>query len=380
MVSSAAAAAGSKHNGGAVLPVVTIASPSGSSTVSGTVTLSGSASGKYAIASVQTAVDGAAWQTVRGTSNWNSSWNTTALSNGSHTLSARATDTAGNVSSAKSESVSVNNVSPIPPPTVSISTPANGSTISGVVAVSGSASSSNSAVASVETSVDGGAWKTVSGTTSWSWSWDTTGLSNGTHTLSAQATDSAGDVSAVVGESVNVSNAIPPPMASISSPANGSTVSGVLSVTGSASSSSSTVASVEISVDGVAWQTVSGTTSWSWSWDTTGLSNGTHTLSAEATDTAGNESVVATDSVNVSNTATVTTPPDTQGSWVSPEGVHIIVNSAGSWTISQIYSILKANALELSIIGPDLTIDVQDQYASVTTTSAAQTSGGSYYN
>jgi hypothetical protein len=91
-----------------------------------------------------------------------------------------------------------------------------------------------------------------------------------------------------------------------------------------------------------------------------------------ATDSSGNVSSIFSQSVSVANS---TTAPNTQGSWVSPEGVHITVNSAGSWTISQIYNMLTANALDLSIIGPHYTIDVQDTYATMTTTSAALVNG-----
>jgi hypothetical protein len=91
------------------------------------------------------------------------------------------------------------------------------------------------------------------------------------------------------------------------------------------------------------------------------------------TDTAGN-ATSKTDSVTVANVA-----PATQGSWVSPEGVTINVNSAGSWTIAQIYSILKANTLDLGKVGPTLTINVQDQYTSQTQTSAVLL-GGHYSN
>jgi hypothetical protein len=69
--------------------------------------------------------------------------------------------------------------------------------------------------------------------------------------------------------------------------------------------------------------------------------------------------------------------PNTQGSWVSPEGVHLNVNTAGPFTLAKIYDILKANALDLDKVGPTLTINVQDSYSSQTTTSAG-TSGGRY--
>jgi hypothetical protein len=62
---------------------------------------------------------------------------------------------------------------------------------------------------------------------------------------------------------------------------------------------------------------------------------------------------------------------------VTPEGATIDINSAGNWTTDQIYSMLRASALELSVIGPHLTIKVQDTYASQCVTSAG-TSGGVY--
>jgi hypothetical protein len=96
-------------------------------------------------------------------------------------------------------------------------------------------------------------------------------------------------------------------------------------------------------------------------------------LTARATDAAGNTRT-ASITVNVSNSSVA---PDTQGSWTSPEGVAINVNTAGPWTISQIYSILKANGYQLDLVGPTLTINVQDTYASQTTT-WANASGGVY--
>src|SRR3954469_12269993 len=77
-------------------------------------------------------------------------------------------------------------------PTVSIGSPASGATVSGRITASGTASD-NTAVASVAVSVDGGAYSPTSGTTSWSSSLDTTTLTNGSHTLTARASDAAGN-------------------------------------------------------------------------------------------------------------------------------------------------------------------------------------------
>jgi hypothetical protein len=89
-------------------------------------------------------------------------------------------------------------------PTVAISFPANGATVSGTITVSGTASDSLG-VSSVQVQVDSGAFSTASGTTNWSFSLDTTSLSNAAHTLTARATNTLG-ATASTSVSVNVSN------------------------------------------------------------------------------------------------------------------------------------------------------------------------------
>jgi len=262
-------------------------------------------------------------------------------------------------------------------PAIAFSSPAAGSTVGATVTASGNASD-NAAVSYVDVAVDGGGWQRTSGTSSWSA--PIAGLSTGSHTLTAQATDTSGNTSAT-SVAVTVAGDTTAPSVAISSPAAGSTVSGTVTVSGSAADNSSLTA-VDVQVDGGTWNRASGTASWTWGWSTTALANGTHTLTARATDSAGN-ATTASRSVNVSNSAPAPTPtptstaPNTQGSWVSPEGVTINVNSAGPWTINQIYSILKANAYQLDLVGPHLTINVQDTYASQTSASATS-SGGTY--
>ena len=282
--------------------------------------------------------------------------------------------TTGAAFAAKPASTAKHNNADTTAPAVAFTAPAAGSTVSGNVNVTGSASD-NVSVASVALEVDGGTWQSVSGTTSWSWSWNTSGSANGTHTLTARATDSSGNIS-TASRTFTVSNATAdttPPSVAISSPASGSTVSGTTNVSGSASDNAS-LSSVAVQVDGGAWSAASGTTSWSWSWNTSSLPNGSHTVTARATDSSGNTSTTSS-TVNVSNSSGSTSAPNTQGSWVSPEGVHINVNTSGSWTINLVYTILKANALDLSTVGPHYTINVQDTYGDKTTVSSAQMDG-----
>lgn len=60
---------------------------------------------------------------------------------------------------------------------------------------------------------------------------------------------------------------------------------------------------------------------------------------------------------------------------ITPEGVRIEVNSAGTWTAQQVYDLLKANAIQLNLIGPHFTVKVQDTYASQVTTAASSSDG-----
>jgi Big-like domain-containing protein len=81
-------------------------------------------------------------------------------------------------------------------PSVTISSPASGTTITATTAVTGTASD-NRSVAGLAVEVDKGPGQAASGTTSWSYSLDPTGLSIGQHVITAVATDGAGNVGTV---------------------------------------------------------------------------------------------------------------------------------------------------------------------------------------
>ena len=108
-------------------------------------------------------------------------------------------------SASASANLSINVVTAAPP-TVSINSPANGSTVSGTVVVSGVASDGLT-ISSVQVSVDGGTFANASGTSSWSFSLNSNSLSNGAHTLSAKVTDSGGDSATSSLVDVTVNNA-----------------------------------------------------------------------------------------------------------------------------------------------------------------------------
>jgi hypothetical protein len=94
------------------------------------------------------------------------------------------------------------------PPTVSLTAPANGSTVSGTITLSASATD-NVGVAKVEFYCDGALLGT-SVAAPFNMAQDTTRLSNGSHSMTAKAYDGAGNASTSTGTSVNVSNSALP--------------------------------------------------------------------------------------------------------------------------------------------------------------------------
>jgi Big-like domain-containing protein len=97
------------------------------------------------------------------------------------------------------------------PPTVSITSPASGATVSDTITVTATASD-NVGVAGVQFFLDGvpGADDT---STPYSVSWDTTTAGNGSHTLTAVARDAAGNRTTSDPVTVTVSDTAPPPPA-----------------------------------------------------------------------------------------------------------------------------------------------------------------------
>jgi glycosidase len=100
---------------------------------------------------------------------------------------------------------STNIVADLTPPTVLISSPISGATVTGVVSITGVATD-NSAVAKVEISIDGSPWSLAIGTTNWAFSLNTVNQLNGTHTLLARATDTSANPSSLASISLRFFN------------------------------------------------------------------------------------------------------------------------------------------------------------------------------
>src|SRR5262249_44703872 len=104
--------------------------------------------------------------------------------------------------------VSVNN-SDTTPPTVSITSPTDGATVSNTITVSANASD-NVGVTGVQFFLDGNALGNEDTSSPYSVSWDTTTAANGTHTMTARARDAANNATTSTSVSVTASNATDP--------------------------------------------------------------------------------------------------------------------------------------------------------------------------
>jgi subtilisin family serine protease len=193
---------------------------------------------------------------------------------------------AGRVNAARAVSMAANGgtIDTIPP-TIAFTYPGNGMTVSGVFTFQISASD-NTGVSAVDLSVDG-----ISvGSTSvppYAFQWDSRLVANGSHSFSARAMDSRGNVSAAT-ITLNVQNVIDatPPSITISSPTNGSKVSMSLPVYVNASDNTNVVR-VELYADAVLVAT-SNSAPFTTKWNTKKVVAGAHNLQCRAYDAAGN--------------------------------------------------------------------------------------------
>jgi hypothetical protein len=115
-----------------------------------------------------------------------------------------AQDAAGNVSPPSNEAPGASAPDTIPP-TVAMTSPANGATISGTVAVAATATD-NVAVASVQFVLDGSNYGAPLTTAPYSFSWNSATVANGPHTWSAVARDASGNSGSATAVSFTVSN------------------------------------------------------------------------------------------------------------------------------------------------------------------------------
>jgi hypothetical protein len=229
----------------------------------------------------------------------------------------------------------------VPAPTVSITAPAIGSTISGTATVNANAvPASGATISSCELRVDGGLVGTDT-TSPYSWSLNTASYSNGQHTLNVTAIDNGGrkGFSQIVVTFNNI-----PPTVSFASPASGAVVSGTISISvASTAYGGRTVASMQLRIDSL---TIGALTKspYTWNVDTNGLGNGAHTLNVTSTDSLGYVGY-AQSSIVISNPPPVVSiVSPTNGAQVKGS-VAITVSATSNSTISYVALYFDSNSL-----------------------------------
>jgi hypothetical protein len=230
---------------------------------------------------------------------------------GSYTLTAVARDNAGATATSAARKVTVGSSSTstdTTAPTVSITSPVIGATLTGTVSVSANASD-NVGVASVTFKVDGTTIGSADTSAPYGISWNTGSVPAGAHALTAVARDAAGNVTTSSSVSVLIQAATTTNMApsvSLSAPANGATFIAPASFTISATASDTngTVARVDF----YAGSTLIGmdtSSPYSISWSN--VAAGVYTLTAVAQDNDGATTKSAARSVTVNNSTIPTT-------------------------------------------------------------------------
>jgi large repetitive protein len=245
--------------------------------------------------SVNVYVDGAQVGTT--TSGAGGNWTftqPTPLADGPHTVFARATDGGPESASSNTNTFTVDTT---PPPAPVVTTPANGASTSNVTpTISGTAESG----ATVTVRIDGSDIGTAVATGG-NWSLAApTALGDGNHTVSAFATDAAGNQGPLSGTNSFTVDLTPPAAPTVSSPTEGQSLSANNAVTISGSTESGTTVEVLVNGGSYALANVSGT---SWTYTAGTLAAGARSVTARATDAAGNVSATT-----VRNFTTVNAP------------------------------------------------------------------------
>jgi hypothetical protein len=185
------------------------------------------------------------------------------------------------------------------PPSVNITSPASGATVSNTVQLSATPGTSGS----VQFLIDGQNFGVLISAAPYNVAWDTTTVPNGTHWLAAQTTDSSGIVGTSAVVMVTVSNGVSSgPTVQLTSPAAGSILSATVTLYATVASGQP-ITNVTFFVDNVVVGAPLTAPPYMKSWNTSTVPDGQHVISVSATDSLGNvgNSVPVTLDVDNSN-------------------------------------------------------------------------------
>jgi parallel beta-helix repeat protein len=270
------------------------------------------------------------------------SYTTQVLNNGAHSLTATATDALGNTSAASTAlSVTIDTAVPVAPTIGSFSTDSG---------VAGDRITNDNTLTLTGTAEANATVKIYDGTTllnsltasgTGAWSYTTGVLSSGAHSLTATATDVAGNTGVASTALVVTVDTVVPVAPTIGSFSTDSGVLGdritndnTLTLAGTAEAN----ATVKIYDGAALLNSVTASGTGAWSYTTAALANGAHSLTATATDVAGNTGAASTALVvtvdTVAPTVTQTTATPSTGTAFSGDKIAITLQLSEAVTVT----------------------------------------------
>jgi len=270
-------------------------------------------------------IDGTAVATTSTTSNGPISmpWNSTGASGGTHTATVSVRDSVNNTGSAN-RTVVIQGVGTL---TASFTSPAEGATVSGMVTVGMSATNASGTPISFTLSVDGGApvFSTSGTATTASFGWNSNSVPDGAHTLNLMVQDGAGRTANAV---LHVTVVTPPPMGvQFTSPAEGATVNGTITVAASLTGGGTAPFTWTVKVDNTTqiFTSTGSARSISFAWNTTTVPDGPHTLNVSVQDSTGAPASA------VRNITVKQPPPSTINVFITQPGADGATVSGTTW-------------------------------------------------
>ncbi|MDQ5949950.1 MAG: hypothetical protein QG563_457, partial [Patescibacteria group bacterium] len=191
-------------------PTVSITAPTANQTVSGTIAIDATATDNVGVTKVEFYRGTTLIDTDTTSNPYQVPLNTTTLTNGTYSITAKAFDAAGNTTTSAPVSIVVNNVVvDSTAPVVSISAPSSNATVTGATVNLTANATDNVGVTTVtfyksdDTVLGTGA---SAGSNNYTFVWNSTSSPNGTFTFYAKAYDAAGNFTQTSPRSVTVNN------------------------------------------------------------------------------------------------------------------------------------------------------------------------------
>jgi hypothetical protein len=185
-------------------PAITLLTPANAASVTGTVNLTAST---VTSTGVQYILDGSPLGPLVQGAPYTLAWDSTTVTNGNHLLAAQTKDATGVVGTSNVASITVVNAAT--PPTVTLTSPVTGDTVSGSIALAATVASQNP-ITSVQFYVDNNAVGSPITTPPYIYYWNSLTVAGGTHTVSVSALDSLGQIGNSASATITVDNSHPP--------------------------------------------------------------------------------------------------------------------------------------------------------------------------